>query len=122
MITDDMVTLKSGVLIAKMKPPGGIIDQVMQLAASLKRSIVQEAQVGNVISVGQEDSIETLNMQNIDGAYGMARRNILENIALSADMPAKILNAETFAEGFGEGTEDAKQSFQIFPERSMTWF
>ena len=37
-----------------------------------------------------------------------ARKNILENIALSSDMPAKLLNNETFAEGFGEGTEDAK--------------
>lgn len=30
------------------------------------------------------------------------------NIATAADMPARILNHETFAEGFGEGTEDAK--------------
>jgi hypothetical protein len=39
----------------------------------------------------------------------MARKNILENIAVSADMPAEFLNSETFAEGFGEGTEDAKR-------------
>jgi hypothetical protein len=107
MITDDMVTLKSGVLVAKMKPFGAIVDQVMQMAAGLKRAILQQAQTGNVISVHVDEAIETLNMQNIDGAYGMARKDILENIALSADMPAKILNAETFAEGFGEGTEDA---------------
>ena len=34
-------------------------------------------------------------MQNIDGAYGMARQNILENIATSADMPAILLKQET---------------------------
>ena len=38
----------------------------------------------------------------------MARQNILENIATAADMPAILLKQETFAEGFGEGTEDAK--------------
>jgi hypothetical protein len=47
-------------------------------------------------------------MQNIDGAYGLARTNILENIATAADMPAIIIKQETFAEGFGEGTEDAR--------------
>jgi len=48
-------------------------------------------------------------MQNLDGAYGMARRNILDNCAVAADMPAEIINSETFAEGFGEGSEDAKR-------------
>ncbi len=45
---------------------------------------------------------------NTDGAMTTARKNILENIAVAAQMPAKLLNSETFAEGFGEGTEDAK--------------
>jgi hypothetical protein len=108
MITDDMITLKSGVIVAKMKRFGAIIDQVMQMAAGIKRAILQQAQTGNVISIDAEEAIETLNMQNLDGAYGMARKHILQNIASSAPMPAKILEEETFAEGFGEGTEDAK--------------
>jgi hypothetical protein len=120
MITDDMIPLKSGVIIAKMRPFGAIIDQVMQAAAALKRAIVQQAKTGNVISIHADEAIETLNMQNIDGAYGMARRNILENTALSADMPAKILNAETFAEGFGEGTEDAKHVAQFVDRMRIT--
>ena len=41
-------------------------------------------------------------------AINMARKNILENISVAADMPAKLLNAETFAEGFGDVSEDAK--------------
>ena len=108
MVTDDMVTKKAGVLIAKMAQPGSIIDNpVIQFFAG-KRQLLKEAENGNVISVAPDEAIETLNMQNIDGAFGMARKDILENIAVSADMPAKLLNAETFAEGFGEGTEDAK--------------
>ena len=108
MITDDLVTKKAGVFIAMLKTAGAIIDKIMAASAAMKRLFVQQATNGNVISIGVDEKIETLNMQNIDGAYGMARKNILENIAVSADMPAKLLNSETFAEGFGEGTEDAK--------------
>ncbi len=108
LITDDLITKKAGVFIAMLKTAGAIIDKIMQAAAGLKRLFVKEATNGNVISIGADEKIETLNMQNIDGAYGMARKNILENIATAADMPAIILKQETFAEGFGEGTEDSK--------------
>lgn len=108
MITDDLITKKAGVFIAMLKTAGAIVDAIMNQVAGLKRLFVKQATNGNVISIGADEKIETLNMQNIDGAYGMARKNILENIAVSADMPAKLLNSETFAEGFGEGIEDAK--------------
>jgi glutathionyl-hydroquinone reductase len=108
MVTDDLITKKAGVFIAMLKTAGAIIDRIMQASAALKRLFVQEATNGNVISIGADEKIETLNMQNIDGAYGMARKNILENIATAADMPAILLKQETFAEGFGEGTEDSK--------------
>jgi hypothetical protein len=47
-------------------------------------------------------------MQNTDTAMTTARKNILENIAAAAGMPAQLLNNETLAKGFGEGSEDAK--------------
>lgn len=112
MITDDMVTRKAGLLIAKMKAPGSIIDNMMQKMAAVKRNLLKEAKTNNVMTIGHEESIETLNMMNADGAMTTARKNILENIASAAPMPAKILNNETFAEGFGEGTEDAKATAQ----------
>lgn len=108
MQTDDLITKKAGVFIATLKAAGSIINGAMQRFAGMKRLFVKQATNGNVISIGIDEKIETLNMTNIDGAYGMARKNILENIATSADMPAIILKQETFAEGFGEGTEDAK--------------
>ena len=108
MQTDDLVVLKAGVIIAKLKQPGSIIDGVMTKLFALKREVIKQATTYNVISIGPEDGIETLNLQNLDGAFGMARKDILENIAAAAeDMPAMLLNQETFAEGFGEGTEDA---------------
>ena len=108
LVTDDMVVRKVGVLVAKQKSPGSIIDDVMRRIAGIKRAILREAQTDNVISIGTEEEIESLNLQNLEAPYSLARRNIIENIATAADMPAKILLQETFAEGFGEGTEDAK--------------
>ena len=61
-----------------------------------------------MITIGPDEKIESLNMQNLDGPYTIARTNILKNIATSADMPARLLENETMVSGFGEGTEDAK--------------
>jgi len=108
MLTDEMIATKAGLLIMKLKPAGSIVNAAMQALAGVKRTLLKGAATGNVLSVNNEEAVESLNLQNIDGAGGFARKNILENIASAADMPAKILNAETFAEGFGEGTEDAK--------------
>lgn len=109
MKTNDLVAVKSGVIIAKFKQAGSIIDNVMLKMFGIKRQVVKEASTYNVISVDVDEKIETLNMQNLDGAFKLARTNILNDIAAGADdMPAVLLNQETFAEGFGEGTEDAK--------------
>ncbi|HUZ34248.1 MAG TPA: hypothetical protein VMV19_19405 [Xanthobacteraceae bacterium] len=108
MITDDLVTLKAGVLIAKIKQPGSVIDNVMSSIAAVKRMFVKVATTGNVVQIGEDDEITSLNLQNLDGVHDSARKHIIENIATAADMPAKLLLQETFAEGFGEGTEDTK--------------
>jgi hypothetical protein len=108
MITDDMVSRKAGLLIAFMKGAGSIVDRIMANVAGLKRALLQSGATNNVLSMDVDEKVDSLNLQNIDGASKQARMNILENIASSADMPAKLLNAETFAEGFGEGSEDAK--------------
>jgi hypothetical protein len=108
MITDDLVTKKAGVLVAKMKQSGSVVDRTMQIFQGIKRNLLKEAKTTNVIGIGVDEDIETLNMQNTDTAMKVARKNILENIAAASKMPAKLLNSESFAEGFGEGTEDAK--------------
>jgi len=108
LIADDLVETKVGVLVAKVKQPGNFVDNIMSWATSFKRQIVKEAETGNVINVTPEEDIESLNMQNLEGPHVLARRNILENIANSVDMPVKLITQESFAEGFGEGSEDAK--------------
>lgn len=108
MITDEMVARKAGLLIAKMKPPGSIISNMMTSMFGLKRQLLKEGETDNVLGITPDESIETLNMQNVNDAMAVSRKNILDNIATAADMPAILLNQETFAEGFGEGTEDSK--------------
>jgi hypothetical protein len=107
-IADDLVETKVGVLVAKIKQPGNFVDNIMSWAASFKRSVVKEAETGNVINITPDEEVESLNMQNLEGPHVLARRNILENIANAVDMPVKLLTQESFAEGFGEGSEDAK--------------
>ena len=120
MIMDDLIATKAGVLVAKIKPAGSIADQMMALFSGLKRSVVQEAKNWNVISISPDEDVQSMNFQNMEGPAAMARKNILENIAAAADMPAKLLNAETFAEGFGEGTEDAK-AIARYVDAVRTW-
>ena len=108
MRADDMVSRKAGLLVAKMKQPGSIIDNAMQTLFGQKRQLLKEAETSQVLGIDTDEAIETLNMQNVNNAMDASRSNILKNIAVGADMPAKLLDNETFVEGFGEGTEDAK--------------
>lgn len=107
MITNDMVATKAGVIVAKMKPAGSIVSNIMQTMFGQKRDIVKEAATWNVISITPEEGIESIDLQNVNGAMAESRKNILNDTAVAADMPAILLNNETYANGFGEGTEDA---------------
>lgn len=120
MMTDDLVSSKVGVLVAKIKQVGSIVDNMMTKLFGLKREVVKAAKTYGVISIAPDEAIESLNMQNLEGPMMASRKNILENVAVAADMPAKLLNSETFVEGFGEGTEDAKHVAR-YVDRVRTW-
>ena len=108
MVVDDLVSLKSGLLVAKIQQPGSIVNRLMSQAAGAKRALLQEAQNGNVLSIQPDESIESLNLNNTDKAMSEARNNIIANIAAAADVPAILLKDEAFTTGFGEGKEDSK--------------
>lgn len=113
MATDMMVATKAGILVTKMESQSSAVDRPMLNLFGQKRQMLKEAQTGNVLSIGVTESVESLNLQNIDGAFKLARTNIIENISSACGTPAKLLLSETFAEGFGEGTEDAKAIAQF---------
>ncbi len=108
MIANDMIQSKLGMIVAKLVSPSPMVTKEMGLLAALKRAFIKQAKTGNVLTIGTTEGIETLNMQNVDGAGMYSRTNILKDIAGAADMPAKLLDQETLVSGFGEGTEDAK--------------
>jgi hypothetical protein len=112
MAANDMLANKVGVLIAKVKQPGSIVDKFMSFSMAAKRAMVKEARTNNVLSVAPDEDIMSLNLQNADGALTVARQNILLDIATGVPMPAILLNQETFAQGFGEGVEDANTVIQ----------
>lgn len=108
MRTDDMVAVKVGLLVTKVRQASGIINNAMRKLTGFKVMMLKRAKTGQVLEIGENDTIESLNLQNIDQPLSVARRNILENIAAACDMPAMLLNSETFAQGLAEGSEDAK--------------
>jgi hypothetical protein len=112
MVTDDLVTFKAGLLISKQKPAGSIVNRLMQQAAGIKRTYLQEGTTGNVLSIDIDESIEAINLSNTDTAMTTARDNIIANIAAASDVPALLLKDEAFTKGFGEGTEDSKAIVQ----------
>lgn len=120
MIADDMIATKLALLIAKQKAPGSVINRVMQQIAGMKRALLKRAHSGQVLSIDVEEDIETLDMQNVDGAGTYSRNNILKNCATAADMPAKLLENETMVGGFAEGTEDAA-AIASYIDRIRIW-
>ena len=108
-ITDALVTQKVGLLVAKMKMPGPVINSRIMNFFGIKRSALKAGMTGNVLTIGHEDSIESLNFQNLEGPAKFARDNALKNIAMGAGMPSKLLEQEEMIGGMAEGTEDAKQ-------------
>lgn len=120
MVTDDMVSVKAGLLVMFVKAVGSVVNNIQRAIAGQKRDMLKEGVVGNVLQVGADDKVESIDLHNVNDAMTTSRTNIIQNIATAADMPAAILNQETFAEGFGEGTEDAK-AVAAFVDRIREW-
>jgi hypothetical protein len=112
MITDDMVTVKAGLLIAKMKQSNSIVNRAMQIAGGIKRTMLQSGTTNNVLSIDVEEDISAIDLNNTSTAMTTARDNIIANIAAASDVPAMLLKDEAFTNGFGEGSEDAKAIMQ----------
>ena len=108
MITDQAVAEKAALLVMKMKSPGSVIDQRARQWFGFKRSALKGAKTGNVISIGTDETIESVDLKNLRDAAEFSRNNCIKNIATAAKFPAAMLYQETLTEGFGEGTEDAK--------------
>lgn len=108
MVANDLVSQKAGVLVAKVAQNGSVMNGIMAAATGKKREFVKEARNKGVISIGQNDGIESLNLQNIDKALSTSRDSIISDIASGSDVPAILIKEEAFSQGWGEGSEDSK--------------
>ncbi|EPY5356903.1 anti-CBASS protein Acb1 family protein [Klebsiella quasipneumoniae] len=120
MRTDDMVSVKGGLLVTKIQGPSSVVNNIMQKLSGIKRMMLKRGKTGEVLQIGANDSIESIDLSNLEKPLDSSRNHILENIAAAADMPAIILNSETFAQGFGEGTEDAR-SVAVYIDNIREW-
>jgi len=120
MTADDMVARKVGLLIAKMKPAGSIVDNIMASMAGVKRNLLKEAESNNVMSISVDEDITSLDLTNLEGPLAASRKNILENIASASDMPAKLLTEESLSSSLNEGTEESKRIAQ-FVDNLREW-
>jgi hypothetical protein len=108
MRTDNHVLVKCGMLIAKIFSQTSMANAVAEGISKIKRIILRQGKTGDVVQIGAQDSIESIDLTNLQQPMDSARQHVLADIAAAADMPAIMLNSETFTRGFGEGTEDAK--------------
>lgn len=108
MVTDNMVSNKAGVLVAKIKQQGPVASAITAFALKIKRGMIKVSATENVLSIGDGDSIESLDLQNIDKAMTVTRDDIISNVATGSDIPAVLIKDEAFAIGFSDGTEDSK--------------
>lgn len=120
MRTDDMVSVKGGLLVTKIQGPSSVVNNMMQKFSGIKRMMLKRGKTGEVLQIGANDSIESIDLSNLEKPLDSSRNHILENIAAAADMPAIILNSETFAQGFGDGTEDAR-SVAVYIDNIREW-
>ena len=110
MITDDMVTKKIGLLIWAAKTPTSTVNNRLLSMFGWKRGQLQGGATGNVLQIGADEKIESLNFQNLEGAGRFTRENCIKNIGAAAGMPARLIDQETLSgNALADGSEDAKQ-------------
>ncbi|MGL5386645.1 MAG: anti-CBASS protein Acb1 family protein [Serratia sp. (in: enterobacteria)] len=120
MVTDNLVSKKAGVIIAKVQQNSSVISNLMGIANIARRKDIKDAENEGVLSIGQSDSIESMDLQNIDKAMTTARDNIISNIAAASDTPSFLMKDEAFANGFGDGKEDSKAIAQYIDSVRQT--
>lgn len=108
MRSDDVIANKNAMIVYQATSPGSLVSEIMQLIGAVKRKLIRFGRNGNVLTIGLEEKIETLDMQHVAQSGEYSRNNILKNIASGASMPAIMVNDETLVSGLADGTEDAK--------------
>ena len=106
MIVNDMVSLKAGLLIAKMEQGGSVMNRVAAKISEWKRDLLKEGRTNNVLTIGTSEEIASIDLTNTATAMETARDNIISDVAAATDTPAILLKDESFAKGLATGDQD----------------
>ena len=107
--TDFYVLEKAGMrILTSESTTGQVVDAEVVSNAKLKAQNVKDSTVENVVSLSGGQTLTSFDLASIESCTKNARDNILKDIATGTNQPASIINQETLASGFGEGSEDAK--------------
>lgn len=115
---DEFIIDKAGSVIAKIDAGNAGFSNISSAITKAYRSMIQQLRgspessakgrySGGVITIGHDDTIETLNLQNINETVEGVRKRLLNDIASCCNMPASIMSDEAMAQGFSDGKEDA---------------
>jgi hypothetical protein len=66
MRTDDMVAVKGGLLVARIKNASSIVNKAMQALGGIKRMMLKRGKTGEVLQIGNEDIIESIDLSNLE--------------------------------------------------------
>ena len=119
MITDNLVQEKAGILVIAQKMAGSIVDNIVKSAQKLKANVLKDSQTGNIITIGHEDRVESLDLTNLGQAVEISRGNIIKNCAVASNIPYQLLGTDSFATGFGEGNQDYKSIADFIKAKQM---
>lgn len=116
----EMLARKCGVIVAKTKQQSSAANQIASMFMRNKREETKLARTGQVLSISVEEDVYALDLTNTGPALEIALKQIRETIACGSGTPSILVNEETFTQGFGEGTEDAK-NVASFIEAQRRW-
>jgi len=105
---------KVGVMVVQSEGSGAVIDHSSEVVNEIKRISVDLAETGNVLSIGLNDKISTLDVTNANSVLVMLNDSCITAIATACgNMPAGILKNEALAQGRADGTHD-KEMHDLF--------
>lgn len=110
MFTDFWVTDKVGMLVKKSMGAGSAVDNVQQAFEAQKRMQIKNGHLNNVLQIGIDESLESIDLHNLKEPYELVRANVKNDIANGTDMPANMITQEALSNSFSEGSEDAKSN------------
>ncbi|MBS2589715.1 hypothetical protein KFY49_25420, partial [Salmonella enterica subsp. enterica serovar 1,4,[5],12:i:-] len=75
MRTDDMVAVKGGLLVTKIKGPSSVVNNMMQKLSGIKRMMLKRGKTGEVLQIGESDNIESIDLSNLEKPLDSARKH-----------------------------------------------